>query len=211
MVSAPDSLDTLADVLEALRATRSRLEKRQLLVDYLRALPEEALPLGVTYLGGRPFPRGDGRALSVGGATLDAALRAARPELTDETVAVAWRRHADASDAAAELWEGVSPVDATPLRLADVATRFEALRAARGPRAKVELLVEVFRRMNSRAIRAFVKAMLGEARVGVQEQTLEDAVAHATGQPIDTVRAANRHRADLGAVAREARQGRLAT
>jgi DNA ligase 1 len=206
---SPDSLDALADVLEALRATRSRLEKRRLLVDYLRALPDETLPLGVTYLGGRPFPRGDGRTLSVGGATLDAALRAARPELTDETVAAAWRRHADASDAAAELWESSAPGDATPLRLADVATSFEALHAARGPRAKAELLAEAFRRMNSRAIRAFVKAMLGEARVGVQEQTLEDAVAYATGQPIDAVRAANRHRADLGAVALEARQGRL--
>ena len=63
--------------------------------------------------------------------------------------------------------------------------------------------------MDDRAIRAFVKAMLGEARIGVQEQTLEDAVAHATGQPIEAVRAANRHRADLGAVALDARHGRL--
>src|SRR5262245_7994364 len=126
----PDSLDALADVLEALRATRSRLEKRRLLADYLRALPNESLPLGVTYLGGRPFPRGDGGAPAVGGATLDAALRAARPELTDEPVAAAWRRHADASDAAAELWEGAAPADATPLGLADVATSFEALHAA---------------------------------------------------------------------------------
>ena len=65
------------------------------------------------------------------------------------------------------------------------------------------------RRMNARAIRAFVKAMLGEARIGVQEQTLEDAVAHATGQTTEAVRAANRHRADLGAVALDARGGRL--
>ena len=63
--------------------------------------------------------------------------------------------------------------------------------------------------MDGRAIRAFVKAMLGEARIGVQEQTLEDAVAHAAGQQIEAVRAANRLRADLGAVAREARLGRL--
>ena len=66
-----DSLDALASVLEALRATRSRLEKRRLLVDYLRGLSYEALLLAVTYLGGRPFPRGDGRTLSVGGATLE--------------------------------------------------------------------------------------------------------------------------------------------
>ena len=205
----PESLDALAQVLEALRATRSRLEKRRLLVDYLRALPDEALPLAVTYLGGRPFPRGRGRTLAVGGATLDAALRAARPELTDERVTAAWRRHADAGDAAAELWEGATPAGLYPLRLADVAASFEALHAARGPRAKAALLVEAFPRMNERAIRAFVKAMLGEARIGVQEQTLEDAVAHATGQPIRAVRDANRHRGDLGAVALAARRGRL--
>jgi DNA ligase-1 len=69
--------------------------------------------------------------------------------------------------------------------------------------------VDAFRRLGERTIRAFTKAMLGEARIGVQEQTLEDAVAHATGQPIEAVRAANRHRADLGAVALDARRGRL--
>ena len=205
----PDSLDKLAEVLEALRATRSRLEKRRLLVDYLRALPDDAMPLAITYLGGRPFPRGDGRTLSVGGATLDAALRAAHPELTDEAVTAAWRRHADAGDAAAELWAGVTSADPGPVRLTDVAASFEALHAARGPRAKTALLADAFRRLGERAIRAFVKAMLGEARIGVQEQTLEDAVAHATGQPIGAVRAANRHRADLGAVALDARRGRL--
>jgi DNA ligase-1 len=209
MSEPPDSLEALAEVLEALRATRSRLEKRRLLVAYLGALPDETLPLAVTYLGGRPFPRGDGRTLSVGGATLDAALRAARPELTDAVVAAAWRRHADAGDAAAELWDGAMLANAPPMRLPDVAACFEALHAARGPRAKTALLADAFRRLSERTIRAFVKAMLGEARIGVQEQTLEDAVAHATGQPLETVRAANRHRADLGAVALDARRGRL--
>ncbi len=208
--SAPDTLECLAETLEALRGTRSRLEKRRRLVAYLQALPDVALPLAVTYLGGRPFPRGDGRTLSIGGATLDAALRAARPALTDEAVFAAWRRHADAGDAAAELWAEAAPGDAGPLPLADVAACFAALHEARGARAKTALLADAFRRMDARAIRAFVKAMLGEARVGAQEQTLEDAVAHATGHPVEAIRAANRHRADLGAVALEARRGALA-
>jgi hypothetical protein len=112
--AAADSLDALAQVLEALRATRSRLEKRRLVVGYLQALPDEALPLAVTYLGGRPFARGEGRVLAIGGATLDAALRAARPELTDEAVGAAWRRHADAGDVAAELWSGATPAIPRP-------------------------------------------------------------------------------------------------
>jgi len=210
MIHAPDSLEALAEVLEALRATRSRLEKRRLLVAYLAALPDEALPLAITYLGGRPFPRGDGRTLSVGGATLDAALRAGRPDLADATISAAWRRHADAGDAAAELWIGMTPSDPSPVRLGDMAATFEALYAARGPRAKTALLADAFCHLSERTIRAFVKAMLGEARVGVQEQTLEDAVAHASGQPLEAVRAANRHRADLGAVALDARLGQLA-
>jgi DNA ligase-1 len=207
---APDTLAALAEVLEALRGTRSRLEKRRLLGAYLRALSDAALPLAVTYLGGRPFPRGDGRTLSIGGATLDAALRAARPGLTDAQVFAAWRRHADAGDAAAELWAGGGPAGCAPLGLQDVAVCFEALGQVRGARAKAALLAEAFRRMDAREIRAFVKAMLGEARIGVQEQTLEEAVAHATGQPLPAVRAANRHRADLGRVALDARRGALA-
>ena len=205
---AADSLDALAQILEALRATRSRLEKRRLLVEYLQALPDEALPLAVTYLGGRPFPRGDGRVLSIGGATLDAALRAARPELTDEAVGAAWRRHADAGDVAAELWTGVTPADPAPLRLTDVAESFAALHAARGARAKSELLVAALRRM-TRARSAFVKAMLGEARIGAQEQTLEDAVAHATGQTTDAVGPRTVTGPISGAVALDARRGRL--
>jgi len=205
---APDSLDALADVLEALRGTRARLEKRRLLVGYLRALPDSALPLGVTYLGGRPFPRGEGRTLSIGGAAFTRALRAARPELDDAALAAAWRQHADAADAAAELWATVRPAGA-PLALPDVAACFEALHAARGPRARVALLADAFRRMDARTIRPFVKALLGEARIGAQEHTLEDAVAHATGRPLEAVRAANRHRADLGAVALDARRGAL--
>ena len=207
---ASDSLDALAEVLEALRATRSRLEKRRLLVDYLQALPDEALPLAVTYLGGRPFPRGDGRTL-VGGRR-DARCRApggaAGADRRD--------RHGRLAPPRRRGRRRRRALDRTPRRpiprpsgSPDVAASFEALHAARGPRAKAALLVDAFRRMDARAIRAFVKAMLGEARIGVQEQTLEDAVAHATGQPIEAVRAANRHRADLGAVALEARRGRL--
>src|SRR5262249_60325920 len=115
---------------------------------------------------GRPVPGGAGRSLSVGGATLDGALRSARPGLTAALVPAAWRRHADAGDAAADMWAGVAPDDSSPVRLEDVAASFEALHAARGPRAKTALLADAFRRLNEHTIRAFVKAMLGEARIG---------------------------------------------
>ncbi|MCA1595805.1 MAG: hypothetical protein LC772_05220, partial [Chloroflexi bacterium] len=80
--AAADSLDRFAEVLEAARATGSRLEKRRILRDYLLSIPDSALALAVTYLTGRPFPRSSNRKLSAGGAALSTALLAARPGLT---------------------------------------------------------------------------------------------------------------------------------
>ncbi len=100
----PDSLDRFAAALASAGATRSRLEKRRVLGEYLHSLPEEALAPAVTFLTGRPFPRAEGRKLSIGGATLSRALLAAHPGTTPEELHAAWLRHSDAGDAAADVW-----------------------------------------------------------------------------------------------------------
>jgi DNA ligase-1 len=204
----PDSLAQLAAVLAAVQATTKRLEKRRVLVEYLRSLPQEALPHGARFLCGRPFPRCDIRKLSLGGATFSSALMSAHPTLTGEELNAAWLRHSDAGDTAWDVWRGEAPMG-TPLTLAELADLFDALYRAKGPTAKIPLLAEAFRRMDAEEIRAFVKIMLSEPRIGAQEGTIEDAVAHAFDLPLDDVRAANRHRADLGSVAVDARLGTL--
>src|SRR2546430_17247484 len=64
----------LADVLEAVSGTTSKLQKIDLLAAYLQSLNDEALRIACTYLTGAPFPAGDGRALNGGGAALGAAV-----------------------------------------------------------------------------------------------------------------------------------------
>lgn len=203
-----DSLERFAAVLASVEATRSRLEKRRILVEYLGSLPEEALAPAVTFLSGRPFPRADSRKLSLGGTTLSRALLAASPGLTPEELEAAWLRYSDAGDAAAEVWRGAPPRAGTPLALREVEDLFEALHEASGPTRKTPLLAEAFRRMSPQAIRAFVKVLVGETRSGLGEGTVEDALAHAYGLPLDAVRAADRHRGDLGAVALDLRRGK---
>lgn len=203
------SLRHLADVLRAAAGTRSRLEKRRILSEYLQSLSITDLPLAVTYLCGRPFPRDDNRTLSVGGAAFGAALLEALPGLSGEALHAAWLRHSDAGDTAAEVWEAFQPAG-EPYTLIQVAELFEALHAAKGPTEKTPLLAAAFRRMDVTSIRAFVKVMLGETRIGAQEGTVEDAVAGAFGCTLEEVRAANRHIADLGSVALQARHGTLA-
>ncbi|MCI0548394.1 MAG: ATP-dependent DNA ligase [Candidatus Rokubacteria bacterium] len=204
------SLDAFAGVLSAVQATRARLEKRRILGDYIRALPDDALPLAVTYLSGRPFPRADKRRLSVGWAALEAALHRAWAGLPSGSLEAAWRRHADPSEVAGDLWAEAGRTEGERLSLAEVAEIFAGLAERRGASAKAALLAQAVARMSARGLRAFVKVLLAETRIGVQEGVLEDAVAHATGQPLEAIRAANRHRADLGAVALEARRGALA-
>src|ERR1051325_11270564 len=103
-MSNSSSLSQLAQALSDVQATNSRLEKRRILVEHLKSLTDDALPLAVTYLTGRPFSRADGRRLSIGGSALSTALLAARPDRTADDLSAAWLKHSDAGDTAADLW-----------------------------------------------------------------------------------------------------------
>src|SRR5215831_9722109 len=126
----PVSIESLGALFAAVAATRSRLEKRRLLVEYLGGLPADVLGLGVTYLLGRPFARSSQRRLSVGGATLVDALIASHPELSPQDVSAAWRRHGDASDMAADLWATVPSPGGPPVGLAELAGVLEEIHRA---------------------------------------------------------------------------------
>ena len=63
-----------ADLCERLAETGSKLQKRALMAEYLRALPVGEAGLAALYLAGVPFPETDGRALHVGGAVFSRVL-----------------------------------------------------------------------------------------------------------------------------------------
>ncbi len=211
MTRSPDSIGALAGfarTLQSAQATRSRLEKRRILSEYLRELSDEDLPRAVTFLCGRPFPRGDNRTLFAGGAVFSAAVLQANPNITPQDLNHAWLQHSDAGDTAADLWQRFE-TEGQQFTLAVMSAFFDALFEAKGPTEKIPLLADAFRRMNSSEIRAFSKVLLNETRAGVQEGTVEDAVAAAFDIPLEQSRAGNRSRADLGAVALDARKGAL--
>src|SRR5688500_9921932 len=135
----PDSLARLAEVLAGVQATTKRLEKRRILVDYLRSLDDDALPPGARFLCGRPFARSDARKLSLGGAAFSSALMNAHRSLTGEELHAAWLRHSDAGDTAWDVWQEEETIG-EPITLAEMAELFDALYRAKGPTAKVPLL-----------------------------------------------------------------------
>src|ERR1700759_3408266 len=94
-----------AEMCERLAETGSKLEKRALMAEYLRALPVPEAGLAALYLAGVPFPGTDGRALNVGGALLSHVIAqlsgASQPEMH-----AAYLRHGDLGGAAKDLLEG---------------------------------------------------------------------------------------------------------
>src|SRR5262245_51008308 len=79
------AFDALRELVRSLERTSSRLEKRRLIADLLRALrPDEVAP-GVLMLVAGIFPEAEAKVLNVGQATARAALEAA-PERPDNVL-----------------------------------------------------------------------------------------------------------------------------
>lgn len=96
------------------------------------------------------------------------------------------------------------------LPLRDVAEIAEALARAPARESKTDLVAVAIARTTARESRYFVKALLGELRVGVRGGVLEEAIAKAFDASLDEVRAASTVETDPGALAILAARGTLA-
>src|ERR1700760_1791467 len=95
-------LSQFAELCQRLAETGSKLEKRALMAEYLRALPIAEGGLAALYLAGVPFPETDGRELQVGGALLSRVL--AKLSGADQpAMHAAYLRHGDLGGAAEDL------------------------------------------------------------------------------------------------------------
>ncbi len=200
-------MQTFAQTAEAVAATRSRLKKAAILETYFASLGDADLYRAGLYLSGRTFPLWDQRVLSAGFANVRDALLAVLPEGMSDFDKLLLE-FGDVGDAAAVVMAR-RPDPAPTLTLADVAALFEALAAAKGARARTQLVADALRRATAIETRYLVKIIMGELRVGLQEGQVEDAIARAYGQPVEAVQWANMLLGDLGETAVLARHGRL--
>jgi DNA ligase 1 len=180
-------LSQFAELCQRLAETGSKLEKRALMAEYLRALPVAVAGLAALYLAGVPFPETDGRALNVGGALLSRVLTqltgASQPEMH-----AAYLRHGDLGGAAQDLLQG-RRVAAT-LLLPDVAAAFEAIASAGKPAAKQQITLGLVERATPLEAKYLIKIILGDMRTGIKVSLVEEAIAAAYGAPLGDVRRA---------------------
>jgi len=204
----------LADVLEAVSGTTSKLQKIELLAAYLQSLTDEDLRIACTYLTGAPFPAGDGRALNVGWSTIVDALLEVSGAGSD-AVDRSYSRHGDLGSVAADVLTRKvrAPLFPQTLTLGAVDEIFGRLAAAVGKgsrQVKLDAVRALFENADPLEAKYLVRIVTSDMRVGLKEGLLEEAIATACGQPLEDVRRANMLVSDIGAVAVLARAGRLA-
>lgn len=201
-------MDSLAQAAERVAATSSRREKIAHVATYLQSLNDTDLARAVLYLSGTPFPATDPRKLSVGYATMRAAVAAATG-WDAETLSLCYREVGDSGETISHLCRPITKAE--PLTLEQAESYFETLRATRLTQRKIDLLTSIFQTHSAPALKFFVKTITGNLRIGLQEKMVEEAIALAIGQPADAVRAANNRGGNLSAVALSARAGTLDT
>ncbi|HUG47200.1 MAG TPA: ATP-dependent DNA ligase [Candidatus Limnocylindria bacterium] len=198
-----------SDVARQIAATSRTSEKVATLADYLRELDPAELPPAVTYLTGRPFAERDSRSVGIGWAAI-AGVAQAIVEAPQGALGAAYTASSDLGQAVGDLLTeyGHRP-SGVPPSLAEVASAFAAMAAARGPQAKQAALRELLLRCDPQAARSVAKILSGDLRIGLREGHLEKAIALAFGRALEDVQWAGMLTGDLGQVAELARDDRL--
>jgi DNA ligase 1 len=166
-----------AQLNDRLTATTKKLEKRALIAEYLRSLSVEDASRAALYLAGTPFTETDRRALNAGGALLSRAV-AEISGADRAAMHAAYRRHGDLGGAAEDLLKQRKDHPAS-LTLRQIAETFAAIAEARGPAAKLPLVLRLLSNAQPVEAKYLLKLMTGDMRTGVRQSLVEEAIAAA--------------------------------
>jgi DNA ligase 1 len=192
-----------AETADSISATRSRLAKIQILSGYLTSLPSADLRAAAIFFTGRPFPIFDSRTLNVGGSIL---VRAIQQLSGSDSAAIkkAYLEVADLGDVAEKLLPNPSGSDITPEQ---VFSAFEGIVTLSGIAPKLAAITDLLGKLAAREAKYVIKIITGDMRIGLKENTVEEAIAKAFERPLNAVRRVNMSLGDIGETALIARKG----
>ena len=205
----PRGFRKFAENCASIGGVSGKLEKVRLLAEYLAALAGEPLAWVSAWFTGYPFPPSHNRVLQLGGALIRDAL-CAIANITHTELRQIYLKHSDAGETAFEVLSG-NPITTATLSLESIHRLCEQLHGARGPSAKLPLLIDALRRVTPLEGKFLIKIFTGDLRIGLKEGLVEEAIARAFGVSLEEVKRANLLLGDIGETARLAQQGRLAS
>src|SRR3989442_10846343 len=193
-----------AETAEAIGGNSSKLKKIAFLADYLRTLSEDNLRAAAVFFTGRPFALTDARTLNVGWSALVNAVQDLSGA-SDEDIHQIYLDRGDLGEMAERLLrgagEGLSP--------ATIQSKFSELVKISGASNKMPAVLDLLRSLSPTEVKYVIKIITGDLRIGLKENTVEEAIARAFDRPIDAVRRANMVLGDIGETAVLAKRGEL--
>ena len=194
-------------VCEQISATTKKLQKEQILSEYLRSLSDEDLAIACVFLSGYTFSLRDQRKTNVGFAVVRDAILEIQPG-GEEKLASLLIQTGDLGTAVAQLFSDNSA--SRRLSLSDVMSYFAQLTSTTSNLEKRRLTLDVLNRAEPLEAKYILKILLGGMRIGLQESLVESSVAKAFQRPLQAVQRANMLLGDVGETAILAKYDRLA-
>lgn len=201
------SFHCFAETCAAIGQTSSKLGKVRLLGDYLRSIDETNTGIVATWFTGAAFAASDNKVLQLGWALLRDALCAVG-QIDEEQLHGVYLKHSDLGETAHEVFASFNAASAG-VTISEVDQAFRGLEAARGPRAKLPLLIALLQKCDPLEAKFLVKIITTDLRIGLKEGLVEEAIAAAFNVPADEVRQANLLLGNIGQTAMLARANRL--
>jgi DNA ligase-1 len=198
-------MDELAAICERVASYGSRSRKVALVAGYFRSLTDEDLERAIRFLSSIPVEESE-RKGSVGWATIRDAILAVIPWDAD-TLRLCFREVGDGGETVGLLLVGRTANE--PMTLSRAEEIYRRLFGSRKTAEKVAVLESCFKQFRPATLKYFLKVMGGGLRIGLQEKMVEEAVAAATGVPLESVREANNKSGNLAHVAIACRRGEL--
>jgi DNA ligase-1 len=195
-----------AETADAIAGTTSKLKKISFLAEYLRDLDEEDLRAAAVFFTGRPFPLTDARTLNVGWSALMNAVQQISGA-SDEQIHDVYLARGDLGEMAERLLANHHAEGS--LSPSQVQSRFSELVTISGASNKLPALLGLLRALSPAETRYIIKIITGDLRIGLKENTVEEAVGKAFQRPVDAVRRANMSLGDIGETAVLAKRGGL--
>jgi DNA ligase 1 len=193
------------ETAEAIAGTSSKLKKIANLAEYFQRIPDDDLKAAATFLTGRPFALYDARTLNVGWAALGKAIQDISGA-GDEAIHDVYLARGDLGEVAERLLPANPPSHLSPAQLL---TRLEELVGVSNKARKTRLVTELLRSLTPVEAKYVIKMITGDLRIGLKENTVEEAIATAFAQSADAVRRTNMALGDIGETAVLARHARL--
>jgi DNA ligase-1 len=193
-----------AETADVIAATTSKLKKIAALADYFRTLTDDDLRAAAIFFTGRPFALTDARTLNVGWSALMNAVQQISGA-SDEQIHDVYLARGDLGEMAERLL-AIHRAEGS-LAPSQVQAKFSELVKISGASNKQPPLLDLLRALTPSETKYVIKIITGDLRIGLKENTVEEAIAKAFDRPGDHVRRANMILGDIGETAVLARHG----